>query len=93
MYQGIWITVLLNLPIKMGVFFRSAVIAVGLAAIGFMANAAPPPRVVDGIRAIMTFTPAASCAIVAVVIYFGYKIEEKHVVQIQDEITARKVAG
>jgi sugar (glycoside-pentoside-hexuronide) transporter len=82
---------LLVLPIKVGLFFRSAIIAVGFIAIGFVANQDPTPGVVAGIRAIMAFAPAAACAIAAVIFSFGYKIEDKNIVQMQDEVAARKV--
>jgi GPH family glycoside/pentoside/hexuronide:cation symporter len=81
---------LLTLPIKVGIFFRSAVIAIGLPAIGFVANQEPAPGVGEGIGSIMTFTPAAACALAAAVFYFGYKIEEKHVIQMQHEIAAKR---
>ena len=81
---------LMNLPIKVGVLVRSAVVTAGLMAIGFVANAAPTPRVIEGISSIMTFTPAATYAIAAVIFFFGYKIDDSHVLKMQEEIAARK---
>jgi sugar (glycoside-pentoside-hexuronide) transporter len=81
---------LLVLPIKVGLFIRSAIITVGLIAIGYVANQDPTPEVVAGIRAIMTFAPAAACAIAAIIFSLGYKIEDKTVLQMQEEIAARK---
>lgn len=81
---------LMNLPIKVGVLVRSAVVTAGLMAIGFVANAAPTPRVIEGIGSIMTFTPAATYAIAAAIFFFGYRMEESHVIQMQEEIAARK---
>jgi Na+/melibiose symporter-like transporter len=86
-----FIMALLVLPIKTGVFIRSAIIAVGLTAIGFAANQDPTPEVVSGIRAIMTFAPAAACAIAAIIFSLGYRIEDKNVLKMQDEIAARKI--
>ena len=83
---------LLNFPIKVGVLIRSTILTAGLMTIGFVANTTPTPRVIEGIRAIMTLAPAAGYAIAAVIFYFGYKIDEKHVLQMQDEIAARKTA-
>ncbi len=83
---------LTNLPVKFGVLLRSAVVTAGLMAIGFVANAEPTPRVTEGIRMMMTLTPAAGYAIAALIFYFGYRIDEKHVVWMQDEIAARKKA-
>lgn len=81
---------LMNLPIKLGVLIRSVVVTVGLMAIGFVANTAPSKRVVDGIASIVTLSPAAACAIAAAVFFVGYRIDEKSVVRMQEEIAARK---
>jgi len=37
----------------------------------------------------MIYSPAVTAAMAAAVLYFGYRIEEKHVLQMQDEIAAR----
>ena len=81
---------LMNLPIKMGVFIRSAAVTAGLMAIGFVANAAPTPQVVEGIRSIMTLTPAVGYAIAAAIFYLGYRIDDTHVLRMQQEIAERK---
>jgi glucuronide carrier protein len=80
---------LMNLPIKVGVLIRSAVVTGGLMAIGFVANATPTPQVADGIRSIMTLAPAAGYAIAALIFYFGYKTTEAQVLRMQEEILAR----
>ena len=84
---------LMNLPIKIGVLIRSAVVTAGLMAIGFVANTTPTPRVVQGITSIMTLIPATTYAIAAIIFFLGYKIEETHVTQMQQEINARKAPG
>jgi glycoside/pentoside/hexuronide:cation symporter, GPH family len=84
---------LMNLPIKVGVLVRSAVVTAGLMAIGFVANATPTPRVIEGISSIMTFTPAATYAIAAAIFFFGYRIEEATVLKMQEEIAARKAGA
>jgi Na+/melibiose symporter-like transporter len=81
---------LLNFPTKLGILIRSATVTLGLAAIGFVANAPSSPRVVDGITSIMTLAPAGACILTAVIFYFGYKIEDQHVLRMQDEIAASK---
>jgi sugar (glycoside-pentoside-hexuronide) transporter len=81
---------LMNFPIKLGVLIRSAVVTAGLIAIGFVANTVPTPHVMEGIRSIMALTPAAGYAIAAVIFYFGYRLEETDIVQMQEEIAARK---
>jgi Na+/melibiose symporter-like transporter len=83
---------LLNFPIKLGILIRSAVVTLGLMAIGFVANAVPAPGVVDGISFIMIFIPAAASAIAAIIFYYGYRIEDRNVIRMQDEIAARKAS-
>jgi Na+/melibiose symporter-like transporter len=80
---------LLTLPIKIGVLIRSGVVTIGLMAIGFIANTVLAQNVVDGIRFIMIFTPAAACLIATAAFYFGYKIEDKNILKMQDEIAER----
>jgi glucuronide carrier protein len=80
---------LANIPIKVGILIRSGAVLLGLAAIGFVSNATPSPSVIDGIISIMTLTPAAACILAAVTFYFGYKIEDRHVLQMQEEIAVR----
>lgn len=84
---------LLNFPIKLGILVRSAVVTLGLTAIGFVANAAPAPGVVEGIEFIMIFMPAAASAIAVLIFYYGYKIEDSNVIRMQDEIAARKAGA
>jgi glycoside/pentoside/hexuronide:cation symporter, GPH family len=83
---------LINLPIKVGVFLRSVLLSVGLVVIGFVANTAPTSGVVSGIKSLITIIPAATCCIAAIVFYFGYRLEDKQVLQMQDEIGSRKEA-
>jgi Na+/melibiose symporter-like transporter len=78
---------------KIGVLLRSAVIALGLVAIQFVANADPTPRVVSGISSLMTLVPAAACAIAVIIFCYGYRIEDKDVLQMQNEIAAKKGKG
>ena len=80
---------LLTLPIKIGVLVRSGVVTLGLMAIGFVANTVPAQNVVDGIRSIMIISPAAACLIAAATFYFGYKIDDERIMQMQEEIAAR----
>jgi Na+/melibiose symporter-like transporter len=81
---------LMNFPIKVGVLIRSAVVTAGLMAIGFIANTPPTPRITDGISSIMALGPAAGYGLAAVIFFFGYGIEETHVVQMQEEIAAKR---
>ena len=80
---------LLTLPIKIGVLIRSGVIAFGLIAIGFVANTEPTPEVVEGIGSIMSFIPAIACILSAGIFYFGYRIEDKGILEMEEEIKRR----
>lgn len=80
---------LMNVPIKVGVFLRSVILSVGLAAIGFVANTAPTPLVVGGISSMITLIPAAACIIAAVIFYFGYRLDDRQVLRMQEEIASR----
>jgi Na+/melibiose symporter-like transporter len=80
---------LMNIPIKVGILFRSAVVTAGLMMIGFVANATPTPRVVQGISSMMTLVPAAGYAIAAAIFFFGYKMDESHILKMQEEISVR----
>jgi GPH family glycoside/pentoside/hexuronide:cation symporter len=80
---------LMTLPLKLGLLIRSGVIMVGLMTIGFVANTTPAPEVVNGISSIMIYSPAVACVVSAAVFYFGYRIEDKDVLRMQDEIAAR----
>lgn len=81
---------LMNFSVKIGVLMRSGVVALGLIAIGFVANETPSPRVVEGISSMMTLAPALFFALAAVIFYFGYRIDDRDVVRMQEEIAARR---
>ncbi len=78
-----------NFPIKLSILIRSATITMGLTAIGFVANATPSRGVVNGITNMMTLIPASACILAAVFFYFGYKIEDKDIMLMQNEIASR----
>ena len=79
---------LLTLPVKFGLLIRSGIINVGLMSIGFVAGKSTA-EVVSGINAIMIYSPAIASALAGAVFYFGYRIEDKDVLKMQDEIAAR----
>jgi Na+/melibiose symporter-like transporter len=81
---------LLNFPIKIGVLIRSAVLTAGLMVIGFVANTDPTPGVAKGIHSMMALTPAVGYAIATIIFYYGYRLDEKQVVDMQKEIDSRK---
>ena len=45
---------------------------------------------IDGIRSLMTLVPAIAAGGAAVIFYLGYKLEDKQILQMQEEIAARK---
>jgi glucuronide carrier protein len=80
---------LLMLPVKFGLLIRSWIMAVGFMIIGFVANVTPTPEVVKGISSIMIYAPAVTSALAGVIFYLGYRIDEKDVLKMQDEIATR----
>ena len=70
-------------------FLRSVILSVGLAAIGFVANTTPTPLVVSGISSMITLIPAAACILAAVIFYFGYRLDDKQILRMQEEIASR----
>jgi Na+/melibiose symporter-like transporter len=80
---------LLMLPVKLGLLIRSGIINLGLISIGFIAKEVPTPDVVSGINSIMIYSPAIASVLAGVIFYFGYRIEDKDVLKMQDEIAAR----
>ena len=80
---------LLVLPIKLSLLIRTGIVTVGLMVIGYDAGTTPTHEVVNGISSIMIFSPAIASALAAVIFYFGYRIDEKQVQKMQEEIAAR----
>ncbi len=86
--QG-FIMSMMMLPIKFGLLIRNGVIALGLATIGYVAGADPTPGVASGVSAIMIYTPAITSILAAAIFYLGYRIGEKDIVRMQEELAAR----
>jgi Na+/melibiose symporter-like transporter len=80
---------LLTIPIKAGILIRAGVIGLGLWAIGYDPDIVATQNVMDGIRSIMIFSPAVASAIAAATFYFGYRINDKDILRMQEEIAAR----
>jgi GPH family glycoside/pentoside/hexuronide:cation symporter/glucuronide carrier protein len=78
-----------NVAIKLSVLIRVYVLTYGLSAIGYIANADPSPRVVGGVAALMSFSPAAVCFIAAVIFFFGFKTQDSEIAKMREEIEAR----
>ena len=80
---------LLNLPIKLGVLLRSAVVTLGLMMIDFVPNAEPTPEVAGGIASLITFSNAAVCLLAAVIFFLGYKLKDENITKMQAELAER----
>ena len=78
---------LLNLPIKLGILLKNAVVTFGLIMIGFVANAEPTPEVAGGIASLITFSNAAVCLLAAVIFFLGYKLKDEDITKMQAELT------
>ena len=80
---------LLNLPVKLSVILRSAVVTTGLIVIGYIANADPTPEVVGGIKSLIAFSNAVACLLGAVIFFLGYKLKDADIVKMQAELAKR----
>ena len=80
---------LINLPIKLGVLIRSAVVSSGLILIGYVANVEAAPEVVSGIASLITFSNAAVCLLSAVIFFLGYKLKDEDIARMQAELAGK----
>ena len=80
---------MMMLPIKFGLLIGRGIIIAGLAIIGYVGGAEQTQEVANGISAIMIYTPAITSILAAVIFYLGYRINEKDIVRMQDELAAR----
>ena len=54
-----------------------------------MANATPTQGVISGRSSLITLIAAAACRIAAVIFYFGYRLDDRQVLHMQEEIALR----
>jgi len=80
---------LLNLPVKLSILLRSAVVTTGLIVIGYVANADPTPGVVSGIKSLIAFSNAAACLLGAVIFFMVYKLKDEDIAKMRAEIAER----
>lgn len=73
-----------SLPIKIGVALSGAIIGFSLAAIGYVAGAAPSAQLTNSILMIASLVPG-SLAVFALVGIFFYRLDEKRVLEIREE--------
>ncbi len=80
---------MMMLPIKFGLLIGRGILISGLAFIGYVGGAVPTEKIISGISVIMIYTPAVTTLLAAVIFYLGYRIGEKDITRMQEEIAAR----
>lgn len=81
---------MLNIPIKFGSMIKSLILPLGLAAIGYVAGAETTPEVAKGIATIMCLVSGICVLLSCVIILTGYKLSEKRVDEMTEEIQRRQ---
>ncbi len=76
------------LPIKIGVALSGAVIGFSLAAIGYVAGAAPTPELTRSIILIASMVPGVIAAFALIGVLF-YRLDEKKIVEIRQDMQKR----
>ncbi|KNZ69916.1 sugar (Glycoside-Pentoside-Hexuronide) transporter [Thermincola ferriacetica] len=77
------------LPIKLGVALSGAIIGFSLAAIGYVAGAEPTAELTRSIILVASMVPGSIAALALIGVFF-YRLDEKRVQEIRQEIQARK---
>jgi len=78
-----------NLPVKISILLRSAIVLIGFRMIGFFGDAAHTPEVAGGIASLITFSAATVCLLAAVIFFLGYTLKDGDVAKMQSEISGR----
>ena len=84
-----WIMGLQNLPLKVAIFLRGAIVAAALAAVHWQKDVVLEGAARQGMTVAFALVPAIFCAVGALLLIFGFKITKDKVVQYQKEIDAR----
>lgn len=90
-----WIMGLSNMPLKLAVVTRGALVTGVLAMAGFSANidpAAATDALKSGIANVFVTIPGIAVLVGAVILFFGYRLTKEKVEHYQGEIESRKVA-
>ncbi|NLA76197.1 MAG: hypothetical protein GX846_12125, partial [Deltaproteobacteria bacterium] len=80
---------MMMLPIKFGLLIGRGIIMTGLVMIGYVGGAEPTPEIARGISTIMIYAPAITSLLAAAIFYLGYRIKDKDIVRMQNELAAR----
>ncbi len=81
---------LISFPIKTAIFVRSVVITSILVSAGYVADMAPTPELISGIKNGIALVPALFIGIGLLIILVLYRITPEKHQQMQEEIAARK---
>jgi sugar (glycoside-pentoside-hexuronide) transporter len=81
---------LISFPIKTAILVRSVIITAVLAGAGYVANMAPTPQLINGIKNGIALVPALIMLVGLMFIIFLYKITPQKLEQMQKEIAEKK---
>lgn len=84
-----WIMGLQNLPLKVGVFLRGAIVSACLVAVNWESGVVLEGVARQGMTIAMGLVPAILCAVGALLLIFGYKLTREKITQYQAEIDAK----
>lgn len=79
------------MPVKLGITAKSFIISAFLVGINYSATATDTSAYPDTFRALFLLVPAVICLVAAVLHLLIYRLPEKEVVRMQQEIDARKI--
>jgi GPH family glycoside/pentoside/hexuronide:cation symporter len=85
-----WIMGLQNLPLKIAIFLRGAIVAACLAAAGWQKGVVFEGTARQGMTLAFALVPAILCFVGALILLFGFRITKAKVLEYQAAIDARK---
>jgi GPH family glycoside/pentoside/hexuronide:cation symporter len=85
-----WIMGLQNLPLKIAIFLRGAILTACLAAVGWKTGVVLEGTARQGMTIAFALVPAIFCFVGALLLIFGFRITKEKVVEYQAAIDARK---
>ena len=84
-----WIMGLQNLPLKIAVFLRGAIVSACLVAVNWQSGVLLEGSARQGMTVAFALIPAIFCAVGTLLLVFGYKLTKEKIAQCQAEIDAR----